>query len=1272
MRAISQLELNPRLLCRRPTGHWLLPLILVLLASATSAAQGPIPHSGWAVTYADSQETICGNGQAGNAIDGNTSTIWHTQLCNTTAPLPHEIQIDLGASYVLSAFQYLPRQDGSSCAWIGQYQFYVSADGSNWGTPVASGNFDYTGYTIKCPGPGAGVPTARQIGFSATIGRYVRLRALSEINGNAWTSAAEINVIGTANVPPVTVAQVVLNPATVLGGSSSSATVTLTAAAPAGGAIVTVSSSNPSVAALPASITVAAGARSGEFLINASLVSTSTAVAINTSYAGITQTATLTITPGALIQQSGWMVVYADSQETSCANGQASNAIDGNSATMWHTQLCNGSAPPPHEIQIDLGTTYTLSAFQYLTRQDGSSCGWINQYEFYVSPDGINWGSPVAAGTFDYTGFTIKCPGPGAGVPTPRQIGFPAATGRHIRLRALSEVNGNPWTSAAEINVLSIQLAPLALTFNPTSVAGGSSSTGTVALAAPAPAGGVVVSLTSTQPALAKVPASIAIPEGNDSADFQVSTSVVNAPTPVDIFASLGGVSQGSTLILGPLGLISHSKWSVILADSQQNGPGAMTVTSNVPESPVYSIARGYQAANLIDGNTRSLAYPGSSHLDYQISLGQLTQLSSALITWGQYGTNPIYVNGWSLLARSAAGQPWVTLAQGGFPNSATTQANLNYAATDLRVVADSANWIGIYELQLSGTSVVYSDVTQVGTGQITVKSNVTESPVYSIARGYQASNLIDGNPKSLAYPGSNHLDYQISLGQLTPLASALITWGQYGSNPIYVTSWLLLGRSGASQPWVTLAQGGFPNSTTTLVNLNSSATDVRIVADSTNWIGIYELDLKGIPPGCVKGAATNAIDGNSNTMWVTQYCGGAAALPHEIQIDLGAFYNLSAFQYLPRQDGCASGWISQYEFYVSSDGANWGAPVASGTFDYTGYPIACPGAGVPPPRQVGFAPTVARYIRLRALSEVSGNPWTAMAEINVLGDLLPSLFLSPASIDFPDQRLNTPSSAVPIVLTNVGLSTVAITGLGTYGDFVQTNNCGVSLAALSSCTINVTFTPRILGYRSAVLTVLNSATGQLYVPLSGNGVIPVVSLSSSTATFGLQLLNTTGAAPSIDLSNKGTGQLVVSNVTVTGDFSQTSDCVNGVAPGSLCTIQLFFTPTAVGTRNGSLTIFDNSASGSHSISLSGTGVNKHTVSLSWTASTSPVMGYFVYRATQSGGPYTELNPTPQLQTAYTDSLPGGATFYYVVTAVDANMVESVVPPELVATIPAP
>jgi len=76
---------------------------------------------------------------------------------------------------------------------------------------------------------------------------------------------------------------------------------------------------------------------------------------------------------------------------------------------------------------------------------------------------------------------------------------------------------------------------------------------------------------------------------------------------------------------------------------------------------------------------------------------------------------------------------------------------------------------------------------------------------------------------------------------------------------------------------------------------------------------------------------------------------------------------------------------------------------------------------------------------------------------------------------------------------------------------------------------------------------------------------------------------------------------------------------------------------------------------------------------LSWTASTSSVVGYNVYRAAQSGGPYTMINTALQPGTSYADlSVQAGSTYYYVVTAVDSSGTESVNSNEVTAVVPSP
>lgn len=154
-------------------------------ADPIPVTSSPVPQSAWTLVSADSQETGGENGAARNAFDGNSATIWHTAWSGSTpAPLPHEIQIDLGARYTADGLGYLPRQDGGANGRIGSYEVYVSDTTTDWGSPVATGTF-------------ADTPALKQVPLSAKAGRYLRLKALTEAGGRGpWSSAAEITLTG--------------------------------------------------------------------------------------------------------------------------------------------------------------------------------------------------------------------------------------------------------------------------------------------------------------------------------------------------------------------------------------------------------------------------------------------------------------------------------------------------------------------------------------------------------------------------------------------------------------------------------------------------------------------------------------------------------------------------------------------------------------------------------------------------------------------------------------------------------------------------------------------------------------------------------------------------------------------------------------------------------------------------------------------------------------------------------------------------------------------
>ena len=102
---------------------------------------------------------------------------------------------------------------------------------------------------------------------------------------------------------------------------------------------------------------------------------------------------------GQLISKTGWSVAGFDSQEATGENGRATNAIDGQTGTIWHTQWLGGNPAHPHFISINLGQQRSLTALQYLPRQDGGVNGTILRYQVDISPDCATW-TRVSEGTW--------------------------------------------------------------------------------------------------------------------------------------------------------------------------------------------------------------------------------------------------------------------------------------------------------------------------------------------------------------------------------------------------------------------------------------------------------------------------------------------------------------------------------------------------------------------------------------------------------------------------------------------------------------------------------------------------------------------------------------------------------------------------------------------------------------------------------------------------------------------------------------------------------
>src|SRR5438128_1951705 len=128
---------------------------------------------------------------------------------------------------------------------------------------------------------------------------FWRVRAINSAGVAGPFSAARRFTAQAAPPPPpaASLSAVSVTPTSVVGRNSSQGTVTLTSAAPTGGAVVSLSSSNPAVAAVPASVTVAAGVTSATFAIATTTVTASTAPTISATFGGVARTAVLTVNP---------------------------------------------------------------------------------------------------------------------------------------------------------------------------------------------------------------------------------------------------------------------------------------------------------------------------------------------------------------------------------------------------------------------------------------------------------------------------------------------------------------------------------------------------------------------------------------------------------------------------------------------------------------------------------------------------------------------------------------------------------------------------------------------------------------------------------------------------------------------------------------------------------------------------------------------------------------------------------------------------------------
>jgi hypothetical protein len=237
------------------------------------------------------------------------------------------------------------------------------------------------------------------------------------------------------------------------------------------------------------------------------------------------------------------------------------------------------------------------------------------------------------------------------------------------------------------------------------------------------------------------------------------------------------------------------------------------------------------------------------------------------------------------------------------------------------------------------------------------------------------------------------------------------------------------------------------------------------------------------------------------------------------------------------------------------------------------------------------------------AALEIATNGATALDFVTLFSVATSSsLTITPSSLDFGQVQIGA-ASTLSLQVSNTGAAPITFNSIQSTGPYSVTGTCpasGATLSPTASCTEQVTFTPLTTGTLAGTLAFSTSAsTAAILVPLTGVGITSKLSVNPTALNFGSILLGSS-ANLQLTLANQGTAPLTGLEFTTTGDFDVSKPCAQTtLAPATFCTIEVTFTPTAVGLRTGTLTIASSDPNSPTIVPLTGTGLANASFTLS-------------------------------------------------------------------------
>jgi hypothetical protein len=508
-----------------------------------------------------------------------------------------------------------------------------------------------------------------------------------------------------------------------------------------------------------------------------------------------------------------------------------------------------------------------------------------------------------------------------------------------------------------------------------------------------------------------------------------------------------------------------------------------------------------------------------------------------------------------------------------GSSGSISLQAASNAALVTNQTITITASGSGVssvtstFSLTVSAgpsiaiSSVIPSSVTLVPGGTQVVTVNLTDTN-YTGSVTLSTSTLPTGVTATITQPGtSSSGSISLQAASNAPVATnQTITITASGSGvssvnstfSLTVTSAPSITISSVSPPSVTLLQGG-----------SSQAVNVNLT--DTNYTGSVTLSTSTLPSGVTATftqpgtgnlgvinlqAASNAAVVSNQTITITATGTGVSATntfnltvnsvapvagvsPSSLTFSNQNAGTTSAAQMVTLSNtGNAALNISAIGFAGAN--ASSFAVASTGTTCSTTSPVA---ASASCTISVTFTPTTTGSLTGTLTITDNSNGTTGSTQtVSLSGTGTgPVAGVSPTTLTFSAQTLTTTSTTQPVTLSNTGAGALTVASITASTNFGQTNNCGTSVAASSSCTINVTFTPTTTGSLTGTLTITDNSNGVAgstqTVQLSGTGQdfsVPTPGTSSNTvapgatATYGLTVNAVNGYSGTVTFTCTG------------------------------------------------------------------------------------------------------------------------------------------------------